>query len=116
MDCRIAYGLGFGLLVGLAGCTPQGTLPLAPAPDPTQVAIVHKEEPKSCRTPRPACDWATFAKTRPTPQAGPRPSRSRCGEQARLAYQQTLSIDPTYLPASLSLARLYRRETIMPVR
>jgi tetratricopeptide (TPR) repeat protein len=115
MDRRHSLLCALGLLSGSLGCLSTHTP--APPPGPTTPAVVtQKEEDLPKRTPK-ASTCVAFGNYRAGQAADeklPQPARLEYQEQARKAYQQALSIDPSYMPAYLSLANLYLSQEDYP--
>jgi tetratricopeptide (TPR) repeat protein len=123
MDCRGPLSVVLGLALVAAGCTPQSTLPLAPAEPATPpvasgldaaktvaeaaTSSAPKDLPKI--TPKPATLVALGdfrAQQADDPTRSPR-EQELLRDQARKCYQHALMGDPDSLPASQGLARLY---------
>jgi len=111
MTCRGGSWLGLGLVAFAFGCNPQGMLPLVPnsGTDMSASAEAGKDDNLPKRQPHPStCVTLGNNSEREANSPGKSPAeQEQLREQARLAYQQALNIDPSYLQASLSLARLY---------
>jgi tetratricopeptide (TPR) repeat protein len=100
MDCRKPLVLALGLLGCVAGCqSPFGG---------TRVATVTKKvDDRVAQKPATFVSFGDFrAKLGFSPEYGPAAQKQYL-EEARLAYQNALKIDPKYVPAHTALARLY---------
>jgi tetratricopeptide (TPR) repeat protein len=107
MECRSSLVLALGFVAGIAGCTPQGTLPLVARDSHAEQTAASEDGPK--RTPRaPTCVAAGQYREQEANNPTLAPAvREQLREQARKAYQQAIRIDANYLPAHRSLAHLY---------
>jgi tetratricopeptide (TPR) repeat protein len=107
MDGRGGWVLGFGLLLGGAGCAHQAvSLPQAAV---ATTAEISKEKPGPSRQPQPAT-LVAYGNLYERSAAEPNYSsaeRDQLLGQARRSYQQALKVDPKNVPATLALARLY---------
>jgi Tfp pilus assembly protein PilF len=103
MEGRRTLVLGLCLLTGSLGCT---MLPERPSADPAAVAA-HKDEPK--RQPKSATciAYGNFAAQSSADPICSDAKRQQLREQARMAYQQALTIDPNDLTALTALGWLY---------
>jgi tetratricopeptide (TPR) repeat protein len=115
MDCRAWWLLALGL-VGVLGCTPQGTLPVTspsvrtePAADGGLFALLGGS---SKRTPKAATCVAAgqYREQEASNPDRPQPEQARLREEARKAYHQAIRLDPDHVPAYQALARLYQSE------
>src|SRR4051812_7040339 len=122
MDCRKTLGLGLCLLIGTAGCMRhEAQLPVVPPAQATQSpttmspdavppgAVVRKAADLPKRPPQAATcvAFGEFAANEANAPDLTDSARQAKREQARLAFQQALTIDPHCMQAYLALADLY---------
>jgi tetratricopeptide (TPR) repeat protein len=110
MDCPNTL-LGLTLLAGGLGCVHQTAIPLADTTAPTS-AHQPAENDSAKRAPKASTCVAFGAFSERCAADTTKYSaveRDRLYDQARKAYQQALSIDPTNLEALSALARLYAK-------
>lgn len=111
MDCRRWLLCAGGLLSACSGCVTQhGAVTPGPTNPPPVVSKKDEDLPK--RTPK-AATCVAFGNYRADDAENekvPSTTRHQMQEQARLSYQQAISIDPSYLPAYLGLGNLYIAE------
>jgi Tfp pilus assembly protein PilF len=109
MDCRKSLWLGLGLL-GVVGCWPQKTIPVAPASPqtPPAVELTKEKELPPLKPHASTCVALGDVHAQEANDASCPPLRQEAlRDRARRAYQQALEIDPTNKEALLALARLY---------
>jgi tetratricopeptide (TPR) repeat protein len=114
MDCRRLLICALGLSTACLGCVTQRGAVTPPPTDPTVVSKNDANLPK--RNPK-ASTCVAFGNMRASEGANeklPLPTRQQMQEQARIAYQQALSIDASYVPAYIALANLYTTEEDFP--
>jgi tetratricopeptide (TPR) repeat protein len=99
MDCRKLLPLALWLAAGVAGCTPvAGLRPPGPPGAGKGEELTHK-----------ASTYVAFGDYRAASGFGAECSaqqQTQYREEARRAYLKAIEVDPKYLPAYLSLARL----------
>jgi tetratricopeptide (TPR) repeat protein len=109
MDCRASLMVAFGLLAA-GGCAHQSA---AVQPAPLTTASVDPDAKKAPDRPKRTPQAATLVSLGDVYQRGARESwktpaqKEQLLDQARKAYQQALKVDPKFVAAHLSLARLY---------
>jgi tetratricopeptide (TPR) repeat protein len=105
MDCRKSLVLALGLFASSLGCN---LLPQSPSgPTTTAENSADKEKPKRQPKPDTCVKLAVMREqTAEDPKLAPA-ERDKARDDARIEYQQALSIDPGYLPALQGLARLF---------
>ncbi|MBV9125008.1 MAG: tetratricopeptide repeat protein [Planctomycetes bacterium] len=100
------------LLTGLgclAGCTKEGTLPVAESPVPSQVAVEpEKDQPQQQPKASTCVSFADFQAHAALEPENTASAREQKEDQARLAYQQALRLDPHSVAAYTGLGRLYQ--------
>jgi tetratricopeptide (TPR) repeat protein len=117
MDCHKLLSWGLAAALGAAGCQHA----TGPAPSLTTTTTMRvtadgtpikpvAELPKRQPKPETCVAYATFRAAEAKAADCPPLDRQQFREQARLAYQQALQIDPKHVPAYLGLARLYADE------
>ena len=106
---RFCCAGAISLLAGLLGCVPQATLQQVAAPPSPVAAEKARDTDGPKRTPKPATcvAFGNFMEREAAQKKGAPLEQERMRDQARRAYQEALQIDPTYLPAYLSLGQLY---------
>ena len=122
MDCHKLLSWGLAAAMGAAGCqhakAPSGGAPPAPSYSPLASTTTRvtadgtpikpaPELPKRQPKPETCVAYATFRSEEARAPSCPPADRQQFREQARLAYQQAIQIDPKHVPAYLGLARLY---------
>jgi tetratricopeptide (TPR) repeat protein len=108
MDGLRTYCLALGLLCAGSGCLEHQTdepkvIGLGPSNNPSKQEDLPKRQPK-------AATCVAFATFREQQAADPKiggTERTHLHDEARVAYNQALRIDPNYLPAHIGLAKLY---------
>ena len=122
MDCHKLLSWGLAVALGAAGCqhakAPDGGAPPAPSypplaapttrpmPDGTPIKKA-PELPKRQPKPQTLVALADFKAAEARAPSCPPADRQQFREQARVSYQQAITIDPKHVPAYLGLARLY---------
>ena len=119
MDCRKRMVWSLALVSGLAGCTTTGTNNTSATNKttvvpPSQVAQIDPAEikkesdlPKTQPTPRMCVAWGNVAADEAEHKDSNSVETNDLRDQARKAYQKALQLDPKYVDAYLSLAKLY---------
>jgi tetratricopeptide (TPR) repeat protein len=121
MDCHKLLSWGLAAALGAAGCqhakgpgggppppsyAPTSTTNLRVTADGTPIRP-EPELPKRQPKPETCVAYATFRSQEAQAPSCPAQDRQQFRDQARLAYQQAIQIDPKHVPAYLGLARLY---------
>jgi len=103
MDCRRTALLALCVLGGVWGCTPGSGALVADSSRKDKHADVAKRPPRAA-----TCVAMGEYREQGSQDPGfPAGEQAKLREEARMSYQEALRVDPNYVPAYRSLARLY---------
>jgi Tfp pilus assembly protein PilF len=113
MDCRKAWCVSLGMVIGALGCKTQQTMPssVLNAPPGQSVAMtpVVKEKELPKRDPHPSflVAYGDFQEREALDASHTPVEQEQYHDRARRAYQKALDMEPNNLPALQALAHLY---------
>ena len=102
MECRKPLTAVMVLLGGLTGCVTTPTKPPSES-----VPVAEKDAPKKTWKPATYVAFGNCQEGEAAQKDNQSIEQEQLRDQARRAYQEALRLDPTYLPAYLSLGQLY---------